>query len=104
MSIELGAEKWSILRNTICGISISQLVAWRKGTAGKVALVPRLSGRNTSLLPLTLADFFPILLTSEDEKEKISLVHHSWRAANPCPRDPATAENSLFSKRTQHFF
>lgn len=66
MSIELGAEKWDILRNTICGISTSQLVAWRKGTAGKVVVVPFLSH---SLLLI----FFPIHLTSEDVKEKKSI-------------------------------
>lgn len=63
MSIELGAKKWDILRNTICGISTSQLVAWRKDTAGKVVVVPFLSH---SLLLI----FFPIHLTSEDVKEE----------------------------------
>lgn len=104
MSIELGAEKWSVLRYIICGISVSQLVAWRKATGGKVVLVPGLLTGSTFLLALILADFFLIHLTSEDEKEETSLVHHSWRTANRCPSDPTAAENSSFFKHTQHFF
>jgi len=52
------------------GISVSGLVAWRKGTAGKGAVVPGLSAGSSSLPPLTLTDFFPIRLTSEDQKER----------------------------------
>lgn len=41
------------------GISLSQLVAWRTGTAGKGIVVPGLSAASTFLLPLTLAVIFP---------------------------------------------
>lgn len=41
------------------GISLSQLVAWRTGTADKGIVVPGLSAASTFLFPLTLADIFP---------------------------------------------
>lgn len=83
-------------------LSAGVLEEWR--CRWQVVVAPWLLGARTSLHPLTHHEFFPIHSTSEDKKEKSSLVHHSWRVASPCPRDSTTAESTSFSKLTQHFF
>lgn len=67
-----------------------------EGYACRVVVVPALPAGRVPPFSHSSGHFFPHNLGGRGEKEKIGLVHQSWRAASPCPRDPTTAGNSDF--------